>query len=110
MTSADTSGVPPIDVRGAFIRRTDFSGASLRRADLSHADATGALFRDADFEGARLIGTILRGADLTGAKNVTEEQLADAVIDSETRLPSYIDWTRINAAARSNSPDRTGSR
>jgi uncharacterized protein YjbI with pentapeptide repeats len=86
---------PTLDVRGAFVRRTDLSGASLRGANLSNADASGALFRNADFEGARLVGTILRGADLTGARNLTIEQLATAVIDDETRLPAHIDRAKL---------------
>ena len=65
-----------LDIHGAFVRRADFSGTSLRRANLAHADATNASFREADFEGAVLTGTILRGADLTGAKNLTIEQLS----------------------------------
>ena len=95
LNRARNETIPSLDVQGAFIRRTNLSGASLRGANLSQADASCALFRDADFEGARLVGTILRGADLTGAVNVTEEQLADAVIDEHTRLPGYIDRAKL---------------
>lgn len=91
--------VPVLDVRGAFIRRTDLSDTNLRGADLSRADASGALFRNADFAGARLVGTILRGADLTGALNLTEDQLASAVIDEKTRLPIYIDRNKLHSHA-----------
>jgi len=79
-----------LDIHGAFVRRADLSGTSLRRANLAHADAANASFRDADFEGAVLTGTILRGTDLTGAKNLTVEQLAAAIIDGDTILPGYI--------------------
>ena len=79
-----------LDLHGAFVRRTDLSGASLRGANMSGADATNAIFREADFAGARLDGTILRGADLSGAKNLTTEQLALAIIDDHTVLPAYI--------------------
>lgn len=96
-----SGGVPALDVHGAFIRRTDLSGASLRGADLSRADASGAFFRNADFQGARLVGTILRGADLTGAVNLTEGQLASAVIDDQTQLPDYIDRKKLFAHAAS---------
>ena len=61
-----------LDIHGAFVRRADLSGTSLRRANLTHADATNASFRDADFEGAVLTGAILRGADMT-ASCVTRE-------------------------------------
>jgi len=84
-----------LDLHGAFVRRTDLSGASLRGANMSKVDATNASFRDADFEGAVLDETILRGADLTGAKNLTLEQLSSAVIDSETILPTYIDKNKL---------------
>jgi uncharacterized protein YjbI with pentapeptide repeats len=80
-----------LDLHGAFVRRIDLGGASLRGANMSGADATNASFREADFAGARLDGTILRGADLSGARNLTTEQLARAVIDDRTVLPAYID-------------------
>ena len=84
-----------IDLHGAFIRRTDLSGASLRDANLTGTDAANALFRDADFAGARLDGTVLKGADLTGAKNLFIEQLSRAVIDTNTLLPDYIDRQKL---------------
>jgi len=86
---------PSLDIHGAFVRRTDLSGASLRGANLSGADATNAVFRDADFDGALLDGTILRGADLSGAKNLTPKQLSTAIIDDRTILPGYIDRSRL---------------
>jgi uncharacterized protein YjbI with pentapeptide repeats len=85
-----------LDLHGAFIRRTDFSGASLRDANMSGADATGAIFRGADFRGARLRGTILTGADLEDARNLTLEQLAEAIIDDRTKLPDYLDRGRLH--------------
>ena len=88
---------PVLDIHGAFVRRIDLSGTSLRDANLVGADASNAVFRDADFEGALLTGTILRGADLGGAKNLTIEQLSEAVIDDRTILPSYIDRTKLRS-------------
>jgi uncharacterized protein YjbI with pentapeptide repeats len=88
----------PLDIHGAFVRRTDLSGVSLRGANLAGADATKASFRNADFEGALLTGTVLRGADLTGAKNLTVEQLSAAIIDDRTILPTYIDRARLHGA------------
>lgn len=84
-----------LDLHGAFVRRTDLSGASLRGANMSKVDATNANFRGADFEGAILDGAILRGADMTGAKNLTLEQLSSAVVDSGTALPAYIDRSKL---------------
>ena len=86
---------PTLDIHGAFVRRTNLSGASLRGANMSGADATGAVFRGVDFKDARLRGTILRGADLEGAKNLTLEQLAEAIVDDDTILPLYIDRARL---------------
>jgi uncharacterized protein YjbI with pentapeptide repeats len=88
----------PLDIHGAFVRRTDLSGASLRGANLTGTDATNAVFRDVDFDGALLTGTVLRGADLTGAKNLTIEQLSTALIDDHTILPGYIDRAKLRGA------------
>jgi uncharacterized protein YjbI with pentapeptide repeats len=43
-----------LDVRGAFLRRTDLSYASLRGANLTGADFTNAILRGADLEDAIL--------------------------------------------------------
>jgi uncharacterized protein YjbI with pentapeptide repeats len=88
-----------LDVHGAFLRRTDLSFASLRGANLTRADFTGALLRGADLEGAVMQGTILRGADLTDAKNLTLEQLSQAILDDKTLLPSYILSAKSKSAA-----------
>jgi uncharacterized protein YjbI with pentapeptide repeats len=88
----------PLDIHGAFVRRTDLTGASLRGANLTGADATNAVFREADFEGELLAGTILRGADLSGAKNLTIEQLSSAIINDSTILPGYIDRAKLGNA------------
>ncbi len=77
----------PIDLSGAFIRRTDLSNADLEGADFSRADCANAIFRGANFKDTVLEGTILRGADLTGARNLTREQIALAIIDEHTKLP-----------------------
>ena len=93
MTGRPTIVRPPgfvVDIHGAFVRRTDLSGANLERANLSHADATNANFRGANFKDANLTGTILRGADLREARNLTWEQLESAIIDEATLLPDYL--------------------
>jgi uncharacterized protein YjbI with pentapeptide repeats len=77
-----------LDVRGAFLRRTDLSFASLVGANLSGADFTNAILCGADFKDAILDGTILRGADLTNAKNLTLDQLERAIVDETTKLPT----------------------
>jgi uncharacterized protein YjbI with pentapeptide repeats len=95
--SQDRPAKRTLDIHGAFVRRTNLSGASLRGANMAGADATNAILRGADFENAILRGTILRGADLTDAKNLTPEQLSEAVIDDHTILPNYIDRTKLRA-------------
>lgn len=97
----DRNGTRTLDIHGAFVRRTDLSGASLRGANMTGADASNAMFRDVDFEGALLSGTILRGADLAGAKNLTVEQLSAAIIDDRTILPDYIDRMKLRGAVAS---------
>jgi uncharacterized protein YjbI with pentapeptide repeats len=77
-----------LDLSGAKVRRTNLSHADLTRANLSHADLTGADLRGANLDGAILMGTILRGADLRDVKNLTKQQLAVAVVDDTTILPS----------------------
>ncbi len=53
-------------------------------------DLHGAFVRRLDLSGASL------GADLTEAKNLTLEQLAHAIIDSNTALPTYIDRAKLD--------------
>src|SRR5712671_4733176 len=80
-----------LDVRGAYLRRTDLSNANLESANLSGANFTDAILRGANLKNATLKGTILRGADLTDAKNLTRAQIETAVIDDRTRLPALVD-------------------
>jgi uncharacterized protein YjbI with pentapeptide repeats len=80
-----------VDIHGAFVRRTDLSGASLVGANLSRADARGAIFRGTDFQDANLDGTVLIGADLSSARNLDIVQLMKAIFDETTVLPEYID-------------------
>lgn len=96
-----SSGNLPLNLSGAFIRRTTLDRAVLVNADLTKADLTGASIRDANLKGARLKKAILNGADLTGAMNLTLGQLAEAVIDDDTRLPDYIDRAALKQRMRS---------
>jgi uncharacterized protein YjbI with pentapeptide repeats len=80
-----------LDLSGAKVRRTNLSHTNLTRANLSRADLTGANLSGANLAGAILTGTILRGADLSGVINLTKEQLAGAVIDDTTILPSTLE-------------------
>lgn len=82
-------GDQPLNLQGAFIRRTTLDHASLKGANLSRADLSNASARFADFTDAILAGTILRGTDLTGA-NITRDQLALAITDERTILPDHL--------------------
>jgi hypothetical protein len=79
------------DYLGADLRRADLRGASLRGAYLIGADLRGADLRDADLLGADLRAADLRGADLTGCLFLTRPQLAAAVGDRTTRIPSALE-------------------
>ncbi len=79
-----------LNLSGAKVRRTDLSRANLSDANLSYADLTGANLRGANLAGAILTGTILCGADLRDVINLTKKQLADAVVDETTILPSSL--------------------
>ena len=80
-----------LDLHGAYIAGTSLSDGSLRNANFAGTNATRVNFSGSDFAGANLKGTILKGADLSHARNLTIEQLREAVIDDETVLPDYID-------------------
>jgi hypothetical protein len=70
------------DLNEAHLTRADLGGADLSGADLTRADLS-----KADFLGADLRGSHLFGANLNFAKNLTQEQIDDAVGDSTTILP-----------------------
>jgi uncharacterized protein YjbI with pentapeptide repeats len=79
-----------LDVRGAYLRRTDLSNANLEGANLSGANFTDAVLRGANLKNAIMTGTILRGADLTDVRNLTRTQLEAAIVDDRTKLPKIV--------------------
>ena len=92
---------PPheFDFEGAVLRTLDFTGINFTSANLKRTDARKTIFARVNFRNADLTGADLRGADLTGARNLTIEQLQSAVIDETTRLPDYIDRSKLTLAA-----------
>jgi serine/threonine-protein kinase len=84
-----------MDVSGVFMKRADLTGANLENANLADANAQFAIFVGANFKNTNLAGTNLCGADLTDAVNLTESQLGLAVLNSGTKLPDYIDRSKI---------------
>jgi uncharacterized protein YjbI with pentapeptide repeats len=89
-----------LDVRGAFLRRTDLSNASLKGANLTDADFTNAILRGADLQDALLDGTVLKGADLVGARNLTLSQLRKAILDERTKLPEGFSLNEIRSSGK----------
>ncbi len=90
LTWADLSRA---DLRGADLSGAILTGADLRHSFLARSCLDNALMAEADLRGAllgeaTLLGTDLSGADLRDAEGLTARQLAAAVIDEETRLPS----------------------
>jgi uncharacterized protein YjbI with pentapeptide repeats len=69
-------------LHGAVLTGADLTGANLRDASLARAD-----LRDANLAEADLSMTDLSGADLTDVEGLTEDQLAEANVDSNTHLP-----------------------
>jgi uncharacterized protein YjbI with pentapeptide repeats len=110
----DLSGyqLPGVDLRGALLITGDpkdqdynLQGANLRGARLQGAhlggnyertDLSQAHLEKADFSpvtkmtGTKLAGAHLEGADLHDVKGLTNEQIASAIIDQETKLPKYL--------------------
>ncbi len=79
----------------------DLSDARLEAADFSSADLTGAVLDGADLAGAKLAGTILAGARLGRVRNLTQEQVDQALGDTGTVLPPALEvpeaWKHVTA-------------
>jgi len=81
---------------GATVEGACFVGANMRRAYLSNAKAAEADFQDADLQGADLKGT-----DLSESLNLTFEQVAQAIVYTNTKLPQHIESRRPELTERS---------
>ncbi len=90
-----------VDFTRANLEDTRFDAANLRWAVLANANLRRASFASANLQSADLKGADLNqvnftmsdlsGADLTGARCVRRTQLAAAVTDAETKLPTFED-------------------
>jgi uncharacterized protein YjbI with pentapeptide repeats len=70
----------------------DLSDCNFAGVDLSQMDLSGANLSYADFTDAILNGTNLKGANLSSAIGITQEELDSAVIDSNTILPTIVQF------------------
>ena len=76
LSDGNLSGLFLFDVslKGAFLYGTNLRGANLHRASLEGADLS-----NANLEGAWLEGVNLTGAEMRGCRDLTQEQLDEAV-------------------------------
>jgi hypothetical protein len=89
----DNAKLTEADLSTSYLIRADLSGADLSGADLSSAVLAEANLTGANFSEAELMDTWLNGADLSGAVNLTCDQIEEANIDQDTKLPDYIKIT-----------------
>lgn len=82
LSGADLSAVELI---GGRLKEADLTNASLADADLRGVD-----LRRATLKGTSFKGTNLKGANLKGAVNLTQAQLDEAYLDSNTHLPEHV--------------------
>jgi hypothetical protein len=75
---------------GADLSGADLTDARLNGANLANVDLGGAVLDRTDLAHARLTGANLCGANVAKAQNLTEAQLADAIGDASTVLPSSL--------------------
>lgn len=79
----------------AWFMDSNFEGGKLSFANLTNCTLVRANFSEAELSFAemhdsKLTGTNLCGADLVGAKGLTEEQINEAIIDENTKLPEEL--------------------
>jgi len=82
------------DLRGAYLARADLREANLFRTKLSGADLWGAELTGANFLAAHLRGAELRGVDLSEALMLTWDQVKEAHINDDTKLPPDLEEKR----------------
>jgi len=72
------------------LRWANFSNTNLNFTDFCRSDVNSAVFKDAD----------LRGANLSEVKNLTKQQLSEAVTDQTTKLPENITLNEVRKAQK----------
>jgi len=76
------------DLASAHMLRCVLREADFREANLSGVKLGATSFARARFGGAKMFAADLRAADLRGARELTQEQLSQALTDSSTTLPN----------------------
>ncbi len=77
------------DLRNVDFHRSDLTGSSFERQsrDRGGPESPGPKLQGANFESAKLTNVVFRGTDLSKVKGLASDQLADAILDDETKLP-----------------------
>ena len=75
-------------LREANLYKADLFGGHLGGAELSRANLSRATLREANLYSTSLNRADLSGADLRDGIGLTQAQLDEAIIDSDTQLPS----------------------
>jgi uncharacterized protein YjbI with pentapeptide repeats len=107
---ADLTGawLPGANLTGADLKGTTLTGAYLKGTTLTGAVLTGADLTRAWLGEADLRGSQLGGANLADAQDLTQAQLAAALGDAATRLPTGLErpasWTAEQEAAADAAP------
>jgi uncharacterized protein YjbI with pentapeptide repeats len=92
LAGANMAGVPLVQasLRGANLRSADLKLARLDSARLDGALLERSNCSGANFTGATLAGANLSSANLREAAGLTQEQVAEAIVDVRTHLPLAI--------------------
>lgn len=90
-------------LKGIVAVGTQFADADLLGADLEEALLSGANLKGANMSQTRLYRTSLDGADLTDARNLRQEQIDEACISNETKLPAGITRPHSNPCLQTTS-------
>jgi uncharacterized protein YjbI with pentapeptide repeats len=76
------------DLFRAWLAGADLTGADLSGANLTEADLRGAILSGANLQVSDLNNAVLIGADLRGVRNLSPEQVKNALYDDTTRFDS----------------------
>jgi uncharacterized protein YjbI with pentapeptide repeats/energy-coupling factor transporter ATP-binding protein EcfA2 len=78
------------NLKGAILYHANLQGSNLKSANLEGANLTGANLESANLKSANLKGSNLKGANLKDVKNLTIEQLNQALL-CDTQIPLVIE-------------------